>query len=366
MKFSFYLKHFDWPLFLVTVLLMSIGIMAIFSTISGDLELSSKILNKQLVTCLFGILLIFVLACLNYQIFRSYAYILYILIIVLLIGVLFFGKEIRGTQGWFEFGSFQFQPAEFAKIILLVILAKYFSSISGKESRVQYVLVSGILTLIPTVLILLQPDLGSALILVGLWLAMLLISGIKKKYIAILFTFGCFFIWIFWNGILATYQKDRILSFINPMRDPLGAGYHMIQSKIAIGSGGFLGRGLGHGPQSQLNFLPDQHTDFIFAVISEELGFLGSFLLFFFLFFLLLRILKISKRVRDEFGLMLVLGTCLLFLIQILVNVGMNLGVLPIAGIPLPLVSYGGSALLACLIMLGILESVAIRACEIR
>lgn len=360
MKFTSYLKQFDWFLFLAAILLASLGIAAILSTTWGE-EGSLKILDKQVIAAVAGVFFIFCLALINYQIFKNYSYVFYVLMILALLAVLFFGKEIRGTKGWFDFGFFQFQPTEFAKIVLLIILAKYFSSISGKPSQVRHILVSGILTLIPVGLILAQPDLGSALILILLWILMLLISGIKKEYIVTLIFFGAVLFLLSWNFALAPYQKDRILSFINPMRDPLGAGYHMIQSKIAIGSGELLGRGLGHGPQSQLKFLPDQHTDFIFAVISEELGFLGATLLLSLLFFLLLRIVKISKKVKDEFGLMLTLGTCFLFLIQIFINIGMNVGVLPVAGVPLPFVSYGGSALLFSFIILGILESITAR-----
>jgi len=360
MKFTSYLKQFDWFLFLAAVLLCILGIAAILSTTWGS-ENSIRILDKQVIAAVAGIFLIFILTFLNYQIFKNYAYIFYIFMIFTLLAVLFFGKEIRGTKGWFDFVFFQFQPTEFAKIVLLIILAKYFSSISGKPHQIKHILVSGILTFIPVGLILAQPDLGSALILVLLWVLMLLVSGIKKEYIALLFFLGLGLFLLAWNHALAPYQKDRILSFVNPMRDPLGAGYHMIQSKIAIGSGKLFGRGLGHGPQSQLNFLPDQHTDFIFAVISEELGFLGAIILLFLLCFLLLRIVKISKRVKDEFGLMLTLGTCFLFLIQIFINIGMNIGVLPVTGVPLPFLSYGGSALLFSFIILGILESITVR-----
>jgi rod shape determining protein RodA len=360
MKFTSYLKQFDWFLFLAAILLASIGIAAILSTTWGGQD-SMKILDKQIIAAVAGIFFVFGLTFLSYQVLKSYAYVLYAVMISSLVAVLLFGKEIRGTKGWFDLGFFQFQPTEFAKIALLIILAKYFSSISGKSSQIQHILVSSALALIPVGLVLLQPDLGSALILIFLWFLMLLLSGIKKKYVVTLVFLGVSLFWFSWNFALATYQKDRILSFINPMRDPLGAGYHMIQSKIAIGSGELIGRGLGHGPQSQLKFLPDQHTDFIFAVISEELGFLGAGLLLLLLLFLLLRIVKISKKVKDEFGLMVVVGTCFLFLVQMLINIGMNVGVLPVVGVPLPFVSYGGSALLFSFIILGILESITVR-----
>ena len=360
MKFLSYLKQFDWFLFLASLFLVGVGMAAILSTTWGNENLN-VIFNKQIIAAMIGIALVFLLAFFNYQTLANYSYIIYAITLLVLIAVLVFGQEIRGTKGWFNFGFFQFQPAELAKVALLIILSKYFSGISGKPSRIQYILISGIITIIPIGLIMIQPDLGSALILLSLWIFMLLTSGIKKEYVAGLVACGFFVIWLAWSFMLASYQKERILSFVNPMSDPLGAGYHMIQSKIAVGSGQFLGRGLGHGTQSQLNFLPDQHTDFIFAVVAEELGFIGACLLLFLLLFLLFRIIKIAKSARNEFGLMLALGSCILFLTQILINVGMNVGILPVAGVPLPFVSYGGSALIFSLVVIGILESIVVR-----
>lgn len=360
MKIVSTLKQFDWFLFVAVVLLVVVGMATILSTTWGNAD-SMKILDKQIIAALLGVSFVFILSIFNYQILANYAYIIYGVSLVLLVGVLIFGSVIRGTQGWFNLGFFQFQPAEFAKIALLIVLAKYFSSISGKPSRIQHIIVSGALTLIPIALIILQPDLGSALILGFLWILMLLTSGIKKEYVIGLVVIGSLTVFLAWNFVLAPYQKGRIMSFLNPMSDPLGAGYHMIQSKIAIGSGQIFGRGLGHGTQSQLNFLPDQHTDFIFAVVAEELGFIGALLLVFLLAFLFYRIIRIAKKSRNEFGLMLALGSCFLFLSQMVINIGMNIGMLPVAGVPLPFVSYGGSALLASLIIIGVLESVITR-----
>lgn len=353
------LRQLDWSIFIPAMLLIFVGFMAILSTTWQEDQVM-KFIDKQIIAVVLGLILFFLLASLNYQIFANWAYAFYIIVCGLLVFVLLFGKEIRGMRGWFDFGFFQFQPSEFAKIALLIILAKYFSSISGKPSRFQYVVVSGILTLIPTVLVLVQPDLGSASILVFMWLFMLFVSGIKKHHILALIVGGIFVFFIGWHFILLPYQKERILTFVNPARDPLGAGYHLIQSKIAIGSGEIFGRGLGRGPQSQLKFLPDKHTDFIFAVIAEELGFLGASMLLGLLLFLIWRIIVLARQVHDEFAMMLILGALLFFLIQIFINIGMNLGILPIIGVPLPLVSYGGSSLLAALIVIGILESVAV------
>ncbi|NQU99511.1 MAG: FtsW/RodA/SpoVE family cell cycle protein, partial [Parcubacteria group bacterium] len=259
MKLLSYLKQFDWFLFLASLFLVGVGMAAILSTTWGNENLT-VILNKQIIAAIIGIAMIFLLALFNYQTLANYSYVIYILTLLVLVGVLIFGQEIRGTKGWFNLGFFQFQPAELAKVALLIILSKYFSGISGKPSRIQYILISGAITIIPIGLIMMQPDLGSSLILLSLWIFMLLTSGIKKEYVAGLVAIGFVVIGLAWTFLFAPYQKERILSFVNPMNDPLGSGYHMIQSKIAVGSGQFLGRGLGHGTQSQLNFLPDQHT----------------------------------------------------------------------------------------------------------
>lgn len=354
-----YLKQFDWSIFIPAIALIFVGMMAIVSTTWKDGGVM-KFIDKQIIAIIIGLLLILLISSLNYQIFSNYAYAIYVIVCVLLVIVLLFGQEIRGTRGWINLGFFQLQPSEFAKFALLIILSKYFSSVAGKPSRFQYIVVSGVLTLIPAALILLQPDFGSAMILVLLWLAMLLFSGIKLEHSVVLIIGLAIIFSLAWGLAFKPYQKERILTFLNPARDPLGAGYHMIQSKIAIGSGGIFGKGLGHGSQSQLKFLPDQHTDFIFAVIAEELGLVGAGLLLSLLFFLILRIARLSKKIQDEFGSMLVVGSIFLFLFQILINIGMNLGIMPVAGVPLPLVSYGGSALIAMLLVLGILESIAI------
>lgn len=361
-KFFRIFKKIDWVKSVVIVLLISLGLLLIYSTsgsASGSFDYTN--LKKQILAIIIGAVLFFLFTYFDYKIFKNYAYFLYILMMVMLLAVLLFGSEIRGTKGWFNLGFFQFQPAELAKIVLLLILAKYFASISGKLSMFRHIIISGLITLLPVFLIMLQPDFGSALVLLFLWVVMLFISGIKRSYIAVLGGSGFFIGWILWHFGFKDYQKDRILTFLNPNSDPLGSGYNIIQSKIAVGSGGLLGKGLGYGSQSQLKFLPAQQTDFIFAVLAEELGFFGGILLLVLFFILLARIINISKNSRDEFGLMIGIGATLILIFQILVNVGMNMGLLPVTGIPLPLVSYGGSSLISVLLLMGILQSIYVR-----
>lgn len=355
------LRYFDWFLFIAVFLLVCLGLIAIFSTSFSGEERDFTVFKKQVIFFVLGLILIFLFALFDFRLLSTYAYAFYGVSILLLIFVLLFGERIGGTKGWFDLGPFQFQPSEFAKIILLIVLSKYFASLVGRQSRFQFVVVSFVFMAVPVFLIMLQPDLGTALVFVFLWFSMLIFSGIKRKYVialALIFILVCLFAWSF---VLAPYQKERILTFINPERDPLGSGYSIRQAKIAIGSGGFLGKGLAHGSQSQLKFLPAQHTDFIFAVIAEEMGFLGASLCIGIFYFIIFRILRISRKSRGDFGLMLGLGACFLISFQVVVNIGMNLGILPVTGIPLPYVSYGGSALLANLILIGILESVIMR-----
>lgn len=361
-KFIKILRKIDWIACIAILLLVSLSLLLIYSTstsTSGSLDYTN--LKKQILAISIGIVLFFLLVFVDYKIFKNYAYLLYGLMILTLVSVLIFGSEIRGTKGWFNFGFFQFQPAELAKIVLLIILAKYFASISGKLSIFRHIIVSGLITLLPVALVMMQPDFGSALVLLFLWIIMLVISGIRRSYLFILGGSGTLLGWILWQFIFKNYQRERILTFINPNRDPLGSGYNIIQSKIAVGSGGLVGKGLGYGSQSQLKFLPAQQTDFIFAVLSEELGFIGGVLLLVLFFILLIRIVNISKNSRDEFGLMIGIGAVLIIIFQVIVNVGMNMGLLPVTGIPLPFVSYGGSSLISILILMGILQSIYIR-----
>ncbi|MBU1118433.1 rod shape-determining protein RodA [Patescibacteria group bacterium] len=360
-RFFEIIKNMDWLLFATVCILVILGLVLIYSTTTTEEARWSTEFIKQLVAFGIGVILIFVLAIVDYNTFKNYAYVLYAFLIILLIAVLFLGQEVRGTRGWFDLGIFQFQPSELGKVILLIILSRYFASVSGRVSRFQFVLVSGLITAIPFTLVMFQPDLGSALVYIAIWIGLLLFSGIKKIYAFFLFVSGAALTVFAWLFFLKDYQKQRIISFLNPASDPLGAGYNIIQSKIAVGSGGFFGQGLGHGTQSQLRFLPERHTDFIFAVLTEELGFLGGIIMLLVFFVIFWRIISIGRHSRDEFGIMLVIGAVVMFVFQIFVNIGMNLGIMPITGIPLVLVSYGGSALVMTLIVIGIIQSIKVR-----
>ncbi len=317
--------------------------------------------KKQLIFIGIGLIAFFASSVLDYKWLRFYSWFIYGLAALLLVGVLIFGNVIRGTKGWFGFSWFNFQPVEFAKIALIVFLSRYFVRGAYEIFRFRHIVISGFFSAVLVVLVLLQPDFGSALVLFALWLAMLFLIGMKRSHVALIVLVIAVLLAGSWFFVFQDYQKDRILSFFDPSRDPLGRGYNISQAQIAVGSGEFFGRGIGFGPQSQLRFIPESQTDFIFAVLAEELGFLGSCLILGLWGVIFWRIVHLAKKTRDNFALFLVVGTAIVFLIQIFVNIGMTVGVAPVTGISLPFLSYGGSALVINLAMIGILESVAIR-----
>jgi rod shape determining protein RodA len=352
------IKNIDWMLVVVVLVLVSISLSAIYSV---DLSKGSTLdyFPTQFIALLIGLVAMSVAAFVHVSFYRNSAKLIYIAALALLVLVLFFGITVRGTTGWFRLAGFSFQPAEFAKVALVIFMAWLISRYGRRFDKPQFVVATGLFTLILAGLIMLQPDLGSALVLGGVWFGMLFLTGTKKRYIAGLigiFVVVSIFSWVF---VFKDYQKDRILTFVDPARDPLGSGYNVMQSVIAIGSGNFFGRGLGFGSQSQLHFLPEAQTDFIFSVIGEELGFLGTAVLLILYFIILWRLLRIARQSQDDFRAYLVLGILLLFLVQMIVNIGGATGFLPVTGVTLPFVSYGGSSLVINLLLIGIALSAA-------
>jgi len=299
----------------------------------------------------------------DFRLFRNFSYpiiFLYVMVLILLLAVLFFGKEVRGSSSWFSFRGFSFEPVEFAKIVVIIVLAKYFSLRHIEMFRIRHVAISAIYVGIPAILVLRQPDLGSTLILLAIWIGMVIIAGIKLRHLLLVILIGALVCAGSWSFFLKDYQKNRILDFINPQRDPLGSGYNIRQSLIAVGSGGILGKGLGYGSQSQLNFLPERHSDFIFAAFAEEWGFLGALFLILLFGVLFYRLMKINFNIKDNFSRLFIAGISIMLLFQIVINIGMNIDLLPITGIPLPFISYGGSNLLMNFLALGIIQGIRI------
>jgi len=351
----------DKTLFVAIVILISIGLIIIFSTSYSSTGTDFMNFKKQLVFSIFGVVLMMSANLFDYRALKNYTGIFYVSACFVLLAVLFIGSSIRGTTSWFSFGSFNFQPAEFVKIVVIIIMAKYLAKENSFLNSFKKIVISGTYISLPVLLIILQPDLGSALVLIFIWFSMLFVAGVNKKYIMSILFVGLLLFMASWSYTLEDYQKDRITTFINPQSDPYGAGYNVIQSVIATGSGMIWGKGLGHGSQSQLNFLPEKHTDFIFAVIAEEMGFIGVLFVFGLFGIVFYRLFEIVRESQNNFGKLLVLGTILMLMFHIIINAGMNMGIMPVTGIPLPFISYGGSSLISFLIMIGLAQNVYIK-----
>lgn len=351
-------QKIDWLLFFAIVILLVLSISILYSLSLNTDTSNFLIFRKQIFFALSGLVLFFLVAGINYNVWLTYAKLIFIVFAVVLLAVLFLGQTVKGTTGWISLGIFNVQPVEFAKIALIIILARYFSIYAGEFFMFKHILRTGLLTLLFVALVMLQPDLGSALVLMGTWLVVLLFTGISKKHLWWLI--GVFMVVVVagWFFILQPYQQDRLLTFIDPGRDPQGTGYNVIQSMVAVGSGQLFGRGLALGSQSSLNFLPEPGTDFIFAVIAEDLGLVGVALLLSLFAFIFYRLFKIMRKSQDNFGVYLILGISAMLLVQIFINIGMNMGISPVTGIPLPLVSAGGSSMWAIMIALGMAQSV--------
>ncbi len=355
------IKKFDWVILGVTILLIAFGLTAIYSIDAAAENPDFLKFKKQIFFAVFGLIVLVVLGFFDYRRLAGFSLVFYILGVILLVAVLIFGQEIRGTKGWLViFGQTILQPVELVKLFFIIFISKYLTDNFQEFYRLKHLLVSGGITAGVVALVLLQPDFGSAFIFIILWLAMLFFVNTKRSYLVVIFIFLVSAILISWFFVLAPYQKARIVTFLNPSFDPLGQGYSVSQSIIAIGSGKIWGRGLGLGPQSQLHFLPEAETDFIFAVIAEELGLLGSLGVVMLMVVLFTRIFKIIKNSLDNFSLFLALNIFLMLFIQIVISIGMNLGLAPITGIPLPFLSAGGSSLLSALMGVGILESIVV------
>lgn len=354
-----YLQRFDWRLLVAAFVLFAFGLAAISSvelSRGGDFGL----VRKQLIAVVLGLALAALIARTNYQIFRSYGRALYAVGVFLLIAVLIVGAEFNGARGWFLIGDFAFQPIEPMKLALIAELARYFGEHAQRRFGWRDFFRSGVVTAIPVGLAVAQPDLGGALLLVGIWLVMVFFAGARPVHFAALVCLAALLFTIGWFAVFHDYQRERIMTFVHPASDPLDDGYNVMQAEIAIGAGGLFGRGLGSGSQSQLRFLPEAQADFIFAVIAEELGFVGVTVVLAFLAMLLSRLVTIAQTTRDTFAAFLVLGVFSSYGVQAIVHIGANLSVLPATGVALPFVSYGGTSLLLSCVLLGVAQSVAV------
>ncbi len=356
------IKNFDWGLLVIILFLAFLGLLILYSAlVTSSAELNKALYIRQITWVCIGLVLMTIAFTINYKRLNQWAGLLYVFCILLLIAVLVSGKYVAGSKRWLVLGTLSIQPSEFAKLSIIVILAKYYSSFGNPRGLgFGELLLPLIYTAIPFILIVKQPDLGSALLLGFIAVAMTVFVKIKRKTLISIAAAGFVCTPVAWC-LLKEYQQKRILNFLNPDRDPLGAGYHVIQSKIAIGSGMITGKGYLEGTQNALSFLPEQHTDFIFSVLAEEWGFVGGafFLLLFFI--IILKGLKIAHRSQDPFGTMLAVGITAMIFFQVFINVGMVMGLMPVVGAPLPLISYGGSSMFTTMVSLGLLLNISMR-----
>jgi rod shape determining protein RodA len=354
-------NNFDWFIIAALLLLISFGLIEIYSVALGRGGLDLINFNKQIIFVGIGLAAMLFFSFIDYYFLRSLSRYFFWGGVLLLIAVLLFGETVRGTKGWFNVFGFSLQPVEFIKIILIIFLADYFSSLATKVKTSRHFLVSLGFTAIFAVLVMLQPDFGSALILLGIWLVLIIAADFNLKYFLIIALSVLVLFVSAWFLFFQDYQKERIMNFVSPNSDALDSGYNISQSVIAIGSGGIMGKGVGFGSQSQLKFLPEAQNDFIFAVIAEELGFLGVMLVLFFYSLLFWRVFRVIRHASNDFAIYFLIGAMGLIFIQMFINIGMNLGIMPVVGLSLPFISYGGSSLLSLMIIMGIMQNIIIK-----
>jgi len=363
------LKNLDWALIAITLILIAAGIVIVYSATRENPALTGgdpfAYAKKQIIAAIIGIAMVVGLMSFDYHLSERVYYGMYIFNLLLLIAVLVFGKEVNGAKSWFHIGPLGIQPSEFAKIILILTLARHLSTKDSLSSF--YDLISPFMLIgIPLGFIMLQPDLGTAMVLVAILFGMLYLAGARPKHLGaiVLSVVAIVVVWALLStffGVpfpLKPYQIARLTAFVSPEKYYDGAGYNVIQSMTAVGSGRFLGKGLFNSTQGRLGFLPEHHTDFIFAIFGEEFGFLGSFLLLLGYFLLIWRGIKIASQAKDLYGSLIAGGVVSMFLFHVLINVGMNIGIMPITGIPLPFISAGGSSMMVNLVGVGLLLNV--------
>jgi rod shape determining protein RodA len=355
------LTHFEWPLPLLALAVSGLGVATVYSATHGPgIEGLPPQALRQLAWLAAGLVGMLAVLTFDYRRLDRRAILIYALVLAAVLVVPALGRIGGGSRRWIRLGPVSMQPSEFMKLALVIFLAHHFSRTSASRLGLREALVPLLVTAVPSAAILAQPDLGSAAVLGAVTLVMLVVGGVRLRWLGALFAPVVILAPVLW-GHLKAYQQRRILTFLNPDTDPLGAGYHIIQSKIAVGSGMFWGKGFMQGTQNHLNFLPEQHTDFIFSVFAEEWGFVGAMLLMLLYLGFVLRGLVIAQRTRDRFGVLLAAGVTSIVFWQVVINVGMTTGLMPVVGIPLPFFSYGGSSLLCLLVGVGLVMNVAMR-----
>lgn len=359
------LLKLDWLMLLATLLLLGLGLLILFSiTAGGAAAVADFNPWRQLAFTTGGLMVLVVVARLDFHLWRRLAWPLYALGIVLLIWVLVAGESVLGATRWIDLGWLQFQPSEFIKVGVILALAKLMAARYDDMGKLRYFGLSLLAVALPAVLIAVQPDLGSSIVVGFIWLVMILAASVNKWHLLGVIAVAAIILPLAIGG-LAPYQRDRLQTFLDPAADPQGAGYNVAQATIAVGSGGLFGRGLTSGSQSQLNFIPSQHTDFVFAVLAEKLGFVGAAVALSLFVLLMVRVIVVARRTDDRFGFFLAVGTLGLLLSHVVINIGMNVQLLPVTGLPLPLMSFGGTNLLVTLFLISLLQSVSLHRREL-
>ena len=351
-------RNFDFVLLGATILLITLGVAVIYSATMGAPDLAD-LPYRQMIYAVVGLGIMFAVAAIDYRFLESFQKPIYIATVALPAIAFIIGEITHGTQRWISSRG-SVQPSELTKVLVIVVLAKYLADHQEGVGRLRYVFLSITYVIPPMILIYLQPDLSTAVVLAVIWFVMVLMAGMRLLHLSVLGIVGALATPLVWVT-MRDYMRQRILTFLLPMHDPLGSAYNINQARIAIGSGGWLGRGFAHGSQSQLHFLRVRHTDFIFSVLGEELGFVGALLLIILLVILLWRITRAAGMARDTFGYLITCGLAATLSFQAMANIAMNLGLLPTTGIPLPFISYGGSSLITFLIAEGLVQSIIMR-----
>lgn len=359
MQLSAVFRRFDWAL-LASVALLTLLSVVLLATAGQGTGARALAVRQGTVFAVALFLVVFLLGRAHYSVFRSLAGPGYILSLLLLLVPLLQGQVIRGAAAWITLGSTRLQPAEFMKVALVLVLARIIGGNRGRTLSTPRLVAALVAVALPAGLILRQPDLGTAVLLVAATLGMIAVAGLSRRQVLALAATALLGAALAWQFLLVGYQKERFLVFLNPERDPYGSGYTVLQARTAFGSGGLTGRGLGWGPQSRLNFLPEAHTDFVFARIGEELGLVGVLVTLGLFSVLFHRTLRAASRTSDPFGRALATGVAITLVVGVAVNIGMNVGLLPVTGVPLPFLSYGGSSLLASYLLLGLAASVVV------
>ncbi len=358
-------KKTDYVLLVTVLIILTLGIINLFSASRMEEVAAVPLYIKQVYWAMIGLFMMYLAISIDIRAFERWAYVIYCVTIFFLIAVLFFGERTGGATRWFSLGPISFQPSEVVKVAMILALGRYFQkNMPADGLRIRDLIIPIILALLPVILIAKEPDLGSAGLVVLIFGTVLLVVKMRTKTAVAFILAGVFSTvpaFIFGWRFLKPYQRQRIVTFFRPDTDPLGSGYHIIQSKIAVGSGQFFGKGYMHGTQSQLQFLPEQHTDFIFSVLAEEWGFVGSVIILILLSIIILRGLYIASSARDVFGAVVAAGLSIVIMWQSFVNIGMAMGIFPVVGIPLPFLSYGGTSLVMMLIGVGLILNVNMR-----